>query len=116
MPRVAGVLNEHTIAYSRTLDDCTRQLRSVYLPKIKQTFPVDKDGKLPPGVVKYLEVIGNEVFENMTANGEISSGKTNVDPDSDLLVEKTLHVSFSVQPTGTIGFINSTIALKSALN
>ena len=36
-----GNMNEHTIAYGRVMDDCARQLRTAYLPKVKKTYPVD---------------------------------------------------------------------------
>jgi hypothetical protein len=107
-----GNMNEHTIAYGRVMDDAVRQLRTVYLPKVKKTYPVNLEGKLPPGVVVSLEAIGDNVFNDMVNATEISSGKSIVDPDSDLLVEKELNVSFNLQPTGVIGFLNGTINLK----
>lgn len=107
-----GNMNEHTIAYGRVMDDAVRQLRTVYLPKVKKTYPVDEEGKLPTGVRVSLEAIGNNVFRDMTKATEISSGITTIDPDSDLLVEKELKVSFNLQPTGVIGFLNGTINLK----
>jgi hypothetical protein len=107
-----GNMNEHTIAYGRVLDDASRQLRTVYLPKVKKTYPLDKDGLLPTGVRVSLESIGNDVFTTMENATEISSGKTTIDPLSDLLVEKELKVNFDVQPTGTLGFLNGTINLK----
>ncbi|MEG3974563.1 DUF2586 family protein [Microcoleus sp. herbarium8] len=109
-----GNLNEHTIAYGRVLDDCSRQLRTAYLPKIKKTYPVDAAGLLPTGVRVGLETIGDEIFTDMVNAVEISKGKTTIDPLSDLLVAKELKVSFNVQPTGVLGFLNGTINLKSA--
>lgn len=105
-------MNEHTIAYGRTMDDAVRQLRNVYLPKIKKTYPVDKDGKLVSGVRVSLENVGNDVFDTMVNRGEISGGRVAIDPDSDLLVEKEMGVTFDLQPTGTLGFLNGTINLK----
>lgn len=107
-----GNMNEHTIAYGRVMDDAARQLRSVYLPKIKKTYPVDAAGKLPTGVRVHLESIGDDVFTDMKNASEISSGKTTVDPESDLMVAKELKVSFNLQPTGVLGYLNGTINLK----
>ncbi len=107
-----GNMNEHTIAYGRVMDDCVRQLRTAYLPKIKKTYPVDAQGKLPTGVRVSLEAVGDNIFTDMTNAVEISAGKTIIDPDSDLLVEKELIVSFDLQPTGVLGFLNGTINLK----
>ena len=109
-----GNINEHTIAYGRVMDDCSRQLRTAYLPKIKKTYPVDSAGLLPTGVRVGLETIGDAIFTDMKNAVEISSGKTIIDPLSDLLVAKELKVAFNVQPTGVLGFLNGTINLKSA--
>lgn len=107
-----GNMNEHTIAYGRVMDDCARQLRTAYLPKIKKTYPVNAAGKLPAGVVTTLETIGDDIFNDMVNAVELSSGKTTVDPDSDLLVAKELKVAYNIQPTGVLGFLNGTINLK----
>jgi hypothetical protein len=107
-----GNMNESSIAYGRMLDDCVRQLRTAYLPKIKKTYPVNDDGKLPTGVRASLEIIGDNVFNDMVSAIEISSGKTKIDPDSDLLIAKELKVAFNVQPTGVLGYLNGTINLK----
>lgn len=108
-----GNMNEHTIAYGRVMDDCARQLRTAYLPKVKKTYPVNAQGKLPTGVRVALETIGDNIFTDMTNAVEISSGKTTIDPESDLLLAKELKVSFDIQPTGVLGFLNGTINLKS---
>lgn len=107
-----GNMNEHTIAYGRVMDDAVRQFRTAYLPKIKKTYPVNKEGKLPAGIVTYLETIGDTIFTDMQNATEISSGKTKVDPNSDLLIDKELKVSFNLQPTGVLGYLNGTINLK----
>lgn len=107
-----GNMNEHTIAYGRVMDDCSRQLRTAYLPKVKKTYPVNAEGKLPKGVLVSLETIGDTIFSDMQNATELSAGKTTIDPDSDLLVAKELKVAFNVQPTGVLGYLNGTINLK----
>ncbi len=105
--------NEHTIAYGRVHDKAVRSLRTAYLPSVKTDWPVDpKTGKLTPGVVVALEDIGDKVFGDMIKRGEISYGKTIVGKDSDLLVEKTLQISYKIVPKGNIDEINGTINLK----
>lgn len=108
-----GNLNEHTIAYGRVMDDCARQLRTAYLPKVKKTYAVNDDGKLPTGTRVALETIGDTIFKDMKTAVEISNGKTTIDPESDLIIAKELKVSFNVQPTGVLGYLNGTINLKS---
>lgn len=107
-----GNMNEHTIAYGRVMDDCARQLRTAYLPKVKKTYPVDVAGLLPTGVRVGLAQIGDDIFSDMVKAVEISAGKATIDPTSDLLVAKELKVAFDVQPTGVLGFLNGTINLK----
>lgn len=107
-----GNMNEHTIAYGRVMDDCARQLRTAYLPKVKKTYPVDTAGLLPTGIRVGLEQIGDDIFNDMQKAVEISAGKTTIDPTSDLLVAKELKVAYNVQPTGVLGFLNGTINLK----
>ncbi|MFK7099477.1 DUF2586 family protein [Flavobacterium oreochromis] len=107
------VINEHTVAYGRTMNKAVRKLRTAYLPKIKTDWFVDKaTGALSPATIVALEDIGNKVFAQMIKEGNISYGKTIVDKNSDLLVQKTLFVSFVIVPKGTIGEIQGTINLK----
>ncbi|MBI9063280.1 MAG: hypothetical protein JEZ14_14965 [Marinilabiliaceae bacterium] len=112
-----GFMNESCIAYGLTLGKAARSLRNQLLPKVKTVVPVDtKTGLLSTGMIKYFEGIGNAAFDNLAGRGEISGGKTYVDPTSDLLTgDKALKVSFIVVPTGTIGEIKGTINLKTSL-
>ena len=106
-------VNEHTIALGRTSDKARRELRTVYLPKVKTDWLLDEStGKMRPATIVALEDIGDKVFGDMVRNGEITYGKTTVDPDSDLIVEKTLIVSYVIVPRGNIGEIKGTINFK----
>ncbi|MEI7487053.1 MAG: DUF2586 family protein [Chryseobacterium sp.] len=109
-------INEHTIALGRTEDKARRNLRSVYLPKVKTDWYLNEEtGKLSPGTVVALEDIGDKVFADMVRNGEITYGKTTVDPESDLIIEKDLKVSYVIVPRGNIGQITGTINLKTQI-
>ncbi|HMI04280.1 MAG TPA: DUF2586 family protein [Pedobacter sp.] len=111
-----GVMNESSIAYSRTMDHAVRKLRGAFTPSINSVQPVNEVGKLPVGVVKSFNQKGDDVFDNLAAKGFISAGKTFTDPNSDLLTgEKALLVDFTLQPTGTINKIKGTISLKTSL-
>ncbi|ROI02876.1 hypothetical protein EGH90_12335 [Kaistella haifensis] len=106
-------VNEHTIALGRTSDKARRELRSVYLPKVKTDWLLDETtGKLRPATVVALEDIGDKVFDDMVRNGEITYGKTSVDANSDLIVAKELIVSYVIVPRGNIGEIKGTINFK----
>jgi len=112
-----GNVNEYCIAYGRTHDKAVRQLYLALLPQVKSTQQVDKtSGKLPPGLVKYFEGLGDTALGKMERNKEISAGKTTIDADSNLLViPRTLSVSFKIQPTGTIDLISGTINLQTSI-
>ncbi|MGP1514462.1 MAG: DUF2586 family protein [Bacteroidales bacterium] len=112
-----GYFNEYTISYGRVHDKAVRDLRTALLPKVKSSQPVDsKTGKLPTAIVKYFEAIGDEVFNTMAAEGLITSGKTTVDKDSDLLISpRVLKVAFVIVPMGQIDEIKGTINLKTSI-
>ncbi|MDC9722369.1 MAG: DUF2586 family protein [Urechidicola sp.] len=111
-----GNINEHTIAYGRTHDKARRVLRTALLPKVKTKQPVNpKTGKLPIGVIKYFENLGDTVLGDMETRREISVGKTTVDPDSDLITEKLLKVKFRIVPYGNVNAIEGTSNLKNSL-
>ncbi len=106
-------INEHTIAYGRIMNKAIRGLRTAYLPKVKTNWAIDETtGKLSSGTVVALEDIGDKVFEDMVRRGEITYGKTTIDKDSDLIVDKILNVGYKIVPRGNIGEINGTINLK----
>ncbi|ROH98286.1 hypothetical protein EGI16_21655 [Chryseobacterium sp. G0240] len=109
-------INEHTVAYGRTAKKARRALRTMYLPKVKTDPAVNPEtGKMLPGVVVAFEAIGDGVFADMQRAGEISGGKTYVDPDSDVIVAKVLNIGFKLIPKGNIGEINGTVNLKTQL-
>lgn len=113
-----GYFNEYTISYGRTHDKAVRDLRTCLLPKVKSTQPVDPStGKLPQALVTYFERLADDdVFNTMAAEGLITTGKTTVDPNSDLLISpRELKVSFVLVPTGQIDEIKGTINLKTSI-
>ena len=108
--------NEHTITLGRVNDKAIRGLRIAYLPYVKTDWALDvATGKLPPAVVRALEDVGNRVFEDMVLRNEISFGEVKVDKDSDLLIQKSLLISFKIVPRGVIGEIKGTINLKTQI-
>ncbi len=112
----SGNMNEHTIAYTRTMNEASRMLRTVLIPKVKTRQPVDpKTGKLPVGVVKTFDNLGDGVFADMVNRQHISAGKTFTDPDSDLLVAKVLNIEWSLVPYGSIGEIRGVLNLKNKI-
>lgn len=109
----SGAMNQHEIYFSHAINECIRALRTAYLPEVKRPVALE-EGKLSPDMLAYYNAIGDNVFDRMDNAGLISSGKTTVDGDSDLLIEKVLRVQFSVVPTGMVNEIKGTINLKNA--
>lgn len=110
---VDNSMNEFTVAYGRVADKAVRELRKAYLPKVKTTWNVDTStGKLSKGTLVALEDIGDKVFSDMQSRGEITYGKTMVDKDSDLLVERILRINYKIVPKGVIGEIKGILNLK----
>jgi hypothetical protein len=116
-----GYIKISTLAHAATINKAARELRKRLLPRVKSTVPVDVEtGLLPIAIVKEFEGIGNKAIGNqgqMVKDGEISGGKTIVDPASNLQTgEKALDTDFWVVPTSTIGKIKGTINLKTSLS
>lgn len=107
-----GNMNQHTIYYSHTMNECKRSLRKAYLPEVKKPVELDENGKLPSSMIEYYNSIGNILFESLASKGLISNGKSTTDSESDLLIEKVLKVAFAVIPTGCVNEIIGTINLK----
>jgi len=110
-----GFFNEYSISLGRTHDKAVRNLRTKLLPIVKSTQPVDPNtGKLPKALVTSFEKTGDSVFEKML--NEISSGKTYVDENSNLMIPpRELKVSFVIVPQGQIDVIKGTINLKTSI-
>lgn len=106
-----GNMNQHTIYYSHTMDMAKRALRIAFLPELKR--PVELvNGKLDQTSVDYYNAIGDMAFMRLAGSDLISDGKTYADKESDLLIDKTLKIQFSVIPTGCVNTIEGTINLK----
>lgn len=108
----AGNINQHAIYYSHTIDMAKRALRAAYMPEVKKPVELDENGQLTTDMIDYYNALGNNALGELTGKGLISDGYANVDPDSDLLIEKVLNVQFAVIPTGMINEILGTINLK----
>lgn len=109
-----GVMNEHKLSYTRTVNECIRSLYDVLIPKVRTTHMVDaQTGKLPLAKIKYFNAIGDKAMKRLSG---VSDAVTDCDPDSDLFTPpRQLAVKFQVVPFATIGKINGFIALKTSL-
>lgn len=106
-------MNEHSIKLGRTTNHARRELRKQLLPHVRSVKPSDPTtGKMAQPILKWLEGIGDDVFEDLADLGYLTEGKTTVDPDSDIQVAKEVKASFEFVPYGTIEKISGTINVK----
>ncbi len=112
-----GILSVASISDGRTLDEIRRRLRAAMLPKVRTNQKLDPTtGKLSPGAVQYFNKLGDQVFETLAAQNEISGGETQVNPDSNLSVQpRILEVGFSYVKIGQIDKIEGKVNIKTSL-
>lgn len=109
-----GNMNEFKMALGRTMNHASRMLRSAMLPFVHSRVDTDiTTGNMTVGAVKFLEGKGDEVFEDMKADGHCADGETIVDPLSDVKIAEEVNVSFNLFPVGYAGKITGIINLKS---
>lgn len=107
-------MNEHSMGIGRTMNHASRELRKKLLMEVRKVKPVDTaTGKLSLGSIKFLQGKGDEVFEIMETDGHIVSGRTIVDPLSDVQVDQIVNAAFDLVCYSTIAQINGTINNKS---
>lgn len=111
-----GNMNEHSIALGQTINHASRLLRAKLLPEVRKRKATDPNtGKLATGVIKYFEGLGNEVFEDMSADGHLVAGSTTVNPNSDVQGQKVVAVSFGAVCYSVVAEFEGTINNKARL-
>jgi hypothetical protein len=111
----AGNINQHEIYLSHTMDMSKRALRQAYMPEVKKPVELNENGKLTTDMVDYYNAVGDNAFGQLAGKSLISDGKTDIDPESDLLIAKQLDVQFAVIPTGMVNVIKGTINVRSKI-
>lgn len=100
------------IELSRAYNKAAREIYKVYVPYINATFKLTSQGYLPPEVVKDLENIGNKVFETMSSNGEISVGKTVINPKQNISITHEIEVKWDAVPLGKAATFTGKLSFK----
>ena len=106
-----GRINQHAIYLSHTMDMSKRALRQALMPEVKKPVELE-EGRITQDMVDYFNALGDNAFGRLAGRSLISDGKTDVSPDSDLLIKKVLDAQFAVIPTGMINEIVGTINLR----
>lgn len=106
-------MNEHSIKLGRTANHVKRELRKQLLPPVRSVKPSDpQTGKMAQPIVKWLEGIGDDVFDDLAAEGYLTEGRTIIDPDSDIQVAKEVLADYEFVPYGTIEKISGKLNVK----
>lgn len=95
---------------NRMVDKCVRGVRGKLIPKLNGTLYL-KDGKLSADTIGSFQDLGQEVLDQMFADGEISEGLCTVDPTQDVLATSELKVTIQIVPTGVAETITVNIGL-----
>jgi hypothetical protein len=80
------------------------------VPYINTKFRLTEQGLIPGEVVKYLENIGNNVFVQMQNNGEVSAGKTYIDPNQSVVLSRQLNVKWKMVPMGKLEAVDGELS------
>ena len=95
---------------SRTHNKAHRSIYKAYVPYINTKFRLTEQGLIPGEVVKYLENIGNNVFVQMQNNGEVSAGKTYIDPNQSVVLSRKLNVKWKMVPMGKLEAVDGELS------
>lgn len=93
-----------SISRGRPMDKAVRIVRQVYVEELLDDIDLDPaTGKMAPEVLTaYQQSCDGAININMTANGEISGGKTYVDPDQDVISTDKVKTKLKIVPKGMV--------------
>jgi hypothetical protein len=107
---------------SRVYNKAARNLYQAYVPYINSKFKVDDNGYIPGEIAKDLEDVGNQAFVAMANQGDISNGKTYIDPQqkvnnvpTSIITTRKLIVKWKIIPEGKIVDIIGTLSFTVTL-
>jgi hypothetical protein len=118
-PTATALTDDYSsIARRRVINKCIQIAYNTYVNEINEEILLDADGKIHPGLAKTWEgYINNQVNEQMTREGELSSFTSVIDPDQDVTSTNKVKVVLKPQPVGyakeieiEIGFENPALS------
>jgi uncharacterized protein DUF2586 len=101
--------NLNTLELARVFNKAARKIYSVYVPYINKKVRLQSGGTLAPEKVKAQEQVGNQVFIDMASEGDISAGKTVIDPTQNIATTSTETVTWGILPMGKLAWIMGTL-------
>ncbi|HMG89269.1 MAG TPA: DUF2586 family protein [Chryseolinea sp.] len=115
-PTAVAATNDFAwIEVMRMVDKAIRGIRTKLIPQLNSTLYLDANGKLSADTVGYFQDLGQDVLDDMKADGEISDGVCLVDPTQNVLSTSTLTVSVQIIPVGIAETIVVNIGLTTSI-
>jgi len=93
-----------SISRGRPIDKAVRIVRQVYVEELLDDIELDPaTGSMAPEVITaYQQSCDGAIMINMTAEGEISGGRTYVDPAQDVLATDKVKTKLKIVPKGMV--------------
>jgi|WetSurMetagenome_2_1015567.scaffolds.fasta_scaffold02807_11 hypothetical protein len=105
-----------TISLRRVMNKLVRLVYQTFIEELNDDIELTSAGKLTPAVAKsYQGKIDNVVNNNMTSNGELSSFKSYVDQDQNVLTTSKIAIKLKVVPKGYAQEIDVTLGFATSL-
>lgn len=114
-PTAVAVTNDYSsFARVRVIFKALRIAYITFVEEILDEIRVDTEGRIEPAQAKYFQsIIENAVNTNMTANQEVSSFRSLLDPNQNVLSTGKVEIELRITPVGynkemsvTLGFEN----------
>jgi hypothetical protein len=101
----------------RVIDKAHRLAYLTFVQEVDDEVLINTDGTLDAGYCKHLErIITNQINNTMTANAEISSVQTYVNPAQNVLSTNRVAIVLGVIPVGYATVINVTLGFRNPAN
>lgn len=114
------------IRNQRTIDKAVRNVRAKLLPLVSSPVYVNSDGTLTEDTIATFENESNKIIGgqfntanatgSMVIDGEISAGRTLIDPTQDVLGTGIIEVSIEIIPVGAAEAISAKIGFVASFN
>ncbi len=107
----------NTLARGRVIDKAHMIAYDVYINYLDDEVIINTDGTLDNGQIKTMESQQNQAIALlMTAAGNISSGRTIIDPDQNVLATNKLEVGIRLIPVGYLTNIEVKLGFENPAN
>jgi len=101
----------------RTLYKARRLAYQVFAGNILEEIPLEPGGQIAPALIKSWQAqMDTALNQQMTAQGEISGARTQIDPHQDVLGTNEMKVRLDVQPVGYARYISVELGFKTNIN